>query len=101
MMIKKKFVMDAPNPKESGLTVVKPINHRNNDANTSGILNRESSGSKIAIKTTHMGPSALKTRQPLGQWPQQPSENQQSQSRFSGNATPQKMSRARDLPSYQ
>lgn len=70
---KKKFVMDVPDPTDSGIKVQNDFlnsNLNNSRVNDSGFgsLNHESS-TKQLVKDTQLGPSALKQRQPLQQWP--------------------------------
>lgn len=104
MIKKKKFVMDAPDPTTSGLNN-KQIHNMNNPHSNEKRLGNDSSlgqlskdpSTKMLVKSTHMGPSALKTRQPMGkeQWAQQQQESQQRQS-----STPSGPKQMKEVPHY-
>ena len=86
MIKKKKFMMDAPDPTQSGFQpgIQQPINPQhglqpeqaygqmgapNRDANSS-VLKRDGSLNKL-VNQKHLGPSALKERKPLANWPKE------------------------------
>lgn len=66
------------------------------DQNSSSALRRDGSLNKLANQK-QLGPSALKDRKPLANWPKD--ENQNSKSRLA-NATPLKSASKKDLPPY-
>lgn len=100
MIKKKKFMMEAPDPTQSGIQAQQAYGGQlaapNREVSNSSALKRDGSLNKF-VNEKHLGPSALKDRKPLANWPKDTSNQNQSNNKFE-MGTPQKSKK--NLPPY-
>jgi len=95
MIKKKKFMMAAPDPTQSGIRNQPLGNSRDQ---TTSVLKRDGSMNKL-VNEKHLGPSALKDRKPLENWPTESKTNSGTNSKMAMN-TPLKNPNKKAMPPY-